>query len=386
VTAPSLKGAALYNAALLGQRGGRNRIETPALVLDRDAFAANIARMATLARDGGLGLRPHAKTHKSAEIGRRQIAEGALGLGCAKPGELMALFDAGIRALMLTTPVASPVKIDALARTAAAGAELSVVVDRPDLVDTFGEAARRRGAAIDVLVDIDVGLKRTGVEMPDAAVALARQISATEGLRYAGVQAYAGRVQHIHDFRERHEANDRAMAHLARVVAALRGDGLPPRIVSGGGTGSHLLDRAPGLITEVQAGSYIFMDEGYRPVDFHGDGEGVFAFSLFVAVTVIAHSSAGFAITDGGSKSFALDGPPPRVLHRGVEIGIIEWCGDEFGRVLPHPGQAAPAIGERLECTVPHCDPTVNLHDVYHVVSGDRLEEFWPVDGRGRAD
>jgi D-serine deaminase-like pyridoxal phosphate-dependent protein len=121
-------------------------------------------------------------------------------------------------------------------------------------------------------------------------------------------------------------------------------------------------------------------------VDFHGTGDPVFRTSLFVAITVVAHSAPGFAIADGGSKSFAVDGPPPRVLHDGVEIGRIQWCRDEYGRVLPHDGAATPSVGTVLECTVPHCDPTVNLHDAYHAVRGDVLEAVWPVEARGRAD
>lgn len=379
-------GAAAWNVGLLDEPGSRARLETPALVLDRDAFEANIARLAARTRADGLGLRPHAKTHKCAEIGRRQIAAGALGLACAKPGEVAALFEHGITDLMLTAPVASPRKIDALARIAARGAHLSVVFDRADLVEAFGAAARRHGSAVDVLVDLDVGLARTGVGSADEAVALARAVAACEGLRFAGVQAYAGRVQHVHGFAERRAANEAAMRPLAATLSALAVADLAPRIVSGGGTGSFALDAGPGLLTELQAGSYIFMDEGYAPVDLEGGGHGPFAFSLFVAVSVIAHSSRGYAITDGGSKSFALDGPPPRVYRSGREIGLLEWCGDEFGRVLPHPGETHPPIGTVLECTVPHCDPTVNLHEVYHVVSGDCLLDLWPVTARGRAD
>jgi D-serine deaminase-like pyridoxal phosphate-dependent protein len=382
----NLSGAAAYNAALLGKPGGRSLIETPALVLDLDAFEANLVRMASLLRRTGLGLRPHAKTHKSAEIARRQIASGALGIGCAKPGELISLFEAGVRPLMLTSPVASAAKIDALVAAARRGADLIVSIDRADLADAYGEAARRHGATIGAMIDLDVGLKRTGIASPAEAVALAERIVATEGLRYAGVQAYAGHAQHVHSFAKRGDENKRAMARLAHLLQNLRDAGCGPDIVSGGGSGTHLFDRELRILTELQAGSYIFMDEGYRPVDFDGSGGEVFAFSLFVAVTVIAHSAAGFAITDAGSKSFALDGPPPRVRQDGVEIGTMEWCGDEFGRVLPHPGNAPPPIGTRLECTVPHCDPTVNLHEVYHVVSEDRLEAFWPVDARGRAD
>lgn len=380
------RGVAGLNEPLLGLTGSRARLETPALLLDADRFEASLDGLAHMASFAGMGLRPHAKSHKCAEIGRRQMAAGALGIACAKPGELLALFEAGLTKLMLTAPVSSRLKIDRLTAAAARGLDLIVVADRPDLVTAFGASARAAGTEIGVLVDIDTGLGRTGVTMPDEAVALARQIADTPGLRYAGVQAYAGKVQHVFDHEERRAANAVANARLVPILAALRAAHLAPAIVSGGGTGSHLLDFEDHILTEVQAGSYVLMDEGYRPVDFHGTGERVFDFAMLVLVSVIGHSANGEAITDAGSKSFAVDGPQPRVYRDGVEIGTIAWAGDEFGRVKTHDGIAPPPAGARLECTVPHCDPTTNLHDFIHLVRGDTLEAIWPIDARGLSD
>lgn len=382
----ALFGAAALNADLVGKAGSRSRLETPAAVLDLPLFEQNIALLAKTCRNAGLAVRPHAKSHKCAEIGRRQIAAGALGICCAKPGELLALFEGGVSDLLLSAPIASPAKIDALARAAASGARIGVVVDRLDLIAAYGEAAKRHRSSFDVLVDLDVGLKRSGVATPGEAVALARAVAEQEGLRYVGVQAYQGRVQHIDDFAARRAANRTMEAQLSAMLDALREAGLAAEIVSGGGTGSHLLDGETHLLTEIQAGSYVFMDEAYSSVDMHGRGGPEFGPALRVAVTVIGHSSAGFAITDGGSKSFALDGPPPRVLLGGELVGRIEWCGDEYGRILPEPGHETLPISTVVECTVPHCDPTINLHDFLHVVSGDRLVEFWRVEARGRAD
>lgn len=382
----ALFGAAAFNEKLVGEQGSRTRLETPAAVLDLDLFENNIALMAETCRKAGLSLRPHAKSHKCAEITRRQMAAGALGNCCAKPGELLALFEGGVRDLLLSAPIVSPTKIDGLARAAAAGGTIGVVVDRADLAAAYAEAARRHGAVFDVLVDLDVGLRRSGVATPEEAVALAKLVSGLPGLRYRGVQAYQGRVQHIADFTARRDANREMGRLLASMLTALREAGLAPAIVSGGGTGSHLLDGEEKLLTEIQAGSYVLMDEAYASVDMHGRGGPEFAPALRIAVTVIGHSSLGFAITDGGSKSFALDGPAPRVLLNGETIGRIEWCGDEFGRILPAPGFETPSIGTVVECTVPHCDPTINLHDVLHVAKGDRLVELWRVEARGRAD
>ncbi|RXT56167.1 hypothetical protein B6S44_08905 [Bosea sp. Tri-44] len=382
----ALFGAAALNQKLVGGPGSRARLETPAAVLDLDLCEHNIALMAETCRKAGLNLRPHAKSHKCAEITRRQMAAGALGNCCAKPGELLALFEGGVRDLLLSAPIASPAKIDALARAAAAGGRIGVVVDRADLATAYAEAARRHGTVFDVFVDLDVGLKRSGVATPAEAVELARLVSGLAGLRYRGIQAYQGRVQHIDDFAARRIANQETGRLLASMLEALREAGLAPEIVSGGGTGSHLLDGEDRLLTEIQAGSYVFMDEAYNTVDMHGRGGPEFQPALRIAVTVIGHSSLGFAITDGGSKSFALDGPPPRVFLNGELVGRIEWCGDEFGRILPAEGQGTLPIGTVVECTVPHCDPTINLHDVLHVVRGADLVAQWPVEARGRAD
>jgi D-serine deaminase-like pyridoxal phosphate-dependent protein len=383
---PPFTGAAALNQPLLHQPGGRRLLETPALVIDVDKLDRNIATLAAHSKARGLGLRPHAKSHKCARIAARQIAAGANGVSCAKPGELLALFAAGVGKLMLSAPVASAVKIDALAQACAAGAELIVTVDRPSLLAAYAAAAHRHTTAIGVFIDLDIGLGRSGVATAAEAVALARAAEAAPGLRYLGVQAYEGRAQHIADFAQRRVAHAASTAALRAILAALAAAGLPAQHVSGGGTGSCRLDIEDQVFTELQAGSYIFMDEAYLPVDIDGTGAPVFETALHVALTVIGHSSAGFAILDGGSKSLAVDGPPPQVFLAGRPVGRIEWCGDEYGRVLPASGAATLPIGAVVECTVPHCDPTLNLHDIAHIVAGDRLIDFWPIDARGRAD
>lgn len=380
------RGVAGLNEPLIGLRNGRPRLETPALILDADAFEANLQALTGMARTAGLGLRPHAKSHKCAEIARRQLDAGALGIACAKVGELLALFEAGINPLMLTAPVASRLKIDRLTEAAQRGAVLTVVVDRPDLIADYADSAREAGVSLDVLVECDVGQHRTGVATPESVVALARQIADEDTLRFVGVQGYAGFVQHIFDHEARRAENRLAMGRLLAIVEALDAAGLSPAIVTGGGTGSHLLDFEDKVLTEVQAGSYVFMDEDYRRVDLHGTGADVFGTALFLTVTVIAHNIRGEAIIDAGSKSFAVDGPAPHAYLDGREFGTIAFVGDEFGRLDTLPGKPAPSVGTRLECSVPHCDPTANLHDFLHVVRGDRLEDIWPIEARGLSD
>ncbi|WEK52041.1 MAG: DSD1 family PLP-dependent enzyme [Candidatus Kaistia colombiensis] len=380
------RGVAGLNETLIGARGGRTKLETPALVLDADAFEANLQALTGLARAAGLALRPHAKSHKCATIARRQMEAGALGIACAKTGELLALFEAGIDRLMLTAPVISRRKIDRLTEAVRRGAEITVTVDHPTQIADYAASALDAGVRLAVLVECDVGQHRTGVASPEAAVALAGQIAAEDSLVFAGVQGYAGFVQHIFDHEARRTENRLAMGRLLAIVEALDAAGLPPRIVTGGGTGSHMLDLEDKVLTEVQAGSYVFMDEDYRRVDLHGSGADVFGTALFVVVTVIAHNLHGDAIVDAGTKSFAVDGPLPRAYLDGHRIGTITFVGDEFGRLETAPGQPAPALGTRLECSVPHCDPTANLHDFLHVVRADRLEDIWPIEARGLSD
>ncbi|MDB5506693.1 MAG: hypothetical protein JWR75_1331 [Devosia sp.] len=378
-----MRGVAEFNAGLIGVPGGRSRIETPALILDLDAIEKNLSRMSAITGASRLGLRPHAKTHKCAAIARRQLDAGALGICCAKPGELLALFASGIKPLLLTAPVSDPRKITRLANAAAAGCDLMVVADRLDLIVAFNAAAANADTRIGIVIDVDPGLGRTGVTTQAEAVSLAAAIAAAPNLDYRGVQAYSGQVQHIFGSAERRVANIAANARIRAIVEALTAAGYPPAIVSGGGTGSSTIDGENSVLSEVQAGSYVFMDEGYRPVEGAVDE---FAFALFVAVSVIGHSASGDAITDAGSKSFAIDGPPPRCFRDGQTAGIIAWAGDEFGRLKPEANVPVPPVGTILECTVPHCDPTANLHDYLHVMRADTLVEIWPIEGRGRSD
>ena len=374
---------AQLNRPLIGVPGGRWRIETPTLVVDLDGLEANMVRLSALAERHGVSVRPHAKAHKSGRIARLQSDAGAIGICCAKTSEALALYDEGIRTLMITAPVSSRAKIELLAAAAADGADLTVVVDTEELVDSFAEAAAAFQASITVLVDCDTGLGRTGVKSSSRAVDLARRIVSRDLLSYGGVQAYAGHVQAIADHRARQLAIDEVNGRLAAILTALREAGLSPRIVSGGGTGSAFIDAAGGLYTEIQPGSYLFMDEAYSKVDVDGRGGSHFQSTLYVATTIIGHNAAGAAITDAGSKAFGIDGPAPTAFLEGRTIGRIAWAGDEFGRLDLFDGEALPPVGTRLECSPPHCDTTVNQHAYFHLARGDRLVDIWPIDARG---
>jgi 3-hydroxy-D-aspartate aldolase len=373
------------NEALIGRPGSRWRIDTPALVLDLEVLEQNLATMAALARERGIGLRPHAKTHKSVEIGRRQLEAGAVGLCCAKLGEAEVLAKAGLDHLLLTAPVIAEPKIVRLLELNATLSDLRVVVDDANNASMLADAAAGAGQTLSVLIVVDVGSHRFGVVRPEDAVAIARLIADRPSLRLRGIQGYAGYVQHMPDYRERRRASYEALGVLGKVRDALAEAGFACEIVTGSGTGTHDFDHEPGLMTDLQVGSYIFMDVDYDRIEQTEDGSRRFDNALFVHTSVVSANHPGFVTTDAGSKSFSMDGPAPRIFSGAPDGSVYGRFGDEFGRVdLPSP-EARLARGDLIVCVVPHCDPTLNLHDHYHGVRGDTLVALWPIDARGCA-
>lgn len=373
------------DAGLIGVHGARQAVSTPALILDLDALDRNISRMAAHARGRGVALRPHGKTHKSVEIAKRQIAAGAIGLCAATLGEAEVFVRAGLSGVLLCAPVTLPEKIVRLAHASATARDFMAVVDHPDIAAELGDAIGAIDAPpLKLLVDIDLGMGRTGVGTVAAALDLARLLDEHPHLAFGGVQAYAGNLQHIEDYAERKARAAGMMRHLGEVVAALGAVGLQPAIVSGGGTGTHDLDPDFGLFTELQPGSYTVMDAHYNRVHLQAGGNApAFETALFVATSVISANRAGHATTDAGLKRFATDSGPP-VVARGAPPGATyRFMGDEYGRVELADPAAGLALGHRIECVSPHCDPTINLYDVYHVVRGDDLVALWPIDARG---
>lgn len=373
------------NASLIGQADARVRLATPALLVDLPALERNIAAMAAFVAARGRGVRPHFKTHKSVEIARRQVAAGARGICCATIAEAEVLARAGISGILLCTPVATVQRLRRLEALLAAGADLTVTADNPAIAPALAEIGGRLGRPVPVLVDYALGNQRTGVADAAHAFALAGDLTAHDGIRFRGVQAYAGPLQHVATYEEREAQGLKLHAELKAVVDGLAERGLKCELVTGGGTGSHYIDTlADSPFTEIQAGSYIFMDVDYdrcrlRP----GSNAQPFEPALFVRATVITANHPDVATTDAGLKRFATDGPVPR-LYRGAPEGATyrPW-GDEFGRIDLPKGAQPLAVGDAVECLTPHCDPTVNLYDEFHVMDGDKLVALWPVDARG---
>jgi D-serine deaminase-like pyridoxal phosphate-dependent protein len=372
------------NQDLVGKPGSRARLATPALVLDLDAFERNVAKMADHCRRNGLGLRPHAKTHKSLEIARAQLAAGAVGQCCAKLGEAEAMGAGGVDSIIITSPVVTP---QGIARAMALNAripDLMLTVDNPENATALAAAARDAGKVQKVLVDLDPGLHRTGIAPGEPVLALAKQIDASENLQLCGLQCYAGHVMHIEEFADRREKSLKAMKLLGETRDAFKAAGLPCDILSGGGTGSFDIDPEASVLTELQGGSYIFMDKQYNDVKAGNGGSVPFETSLFVQMSVVSNNTANLATTDAGFKAFSTDAEPPVLLSGAPEGASYFFFGDEQGGIFLPPDAKLP-LGATLTAITPHCDPTVNLYDCYHVVRGDMLVDIWSIEARGKS-
>jgi 3-hydroxy-D-aspartate aldolase len=261
------------------------------------------------------------------------------------------------------------------------------VVDHPDNAVALASAASvwATDRPLDVLIDIDPGIHRTGVASPAAALELAQRVRGLRHLRYRGVQFYCGVQQHIARFAERDAAIRERMQYLQSVIALLTEHQVAPAIVTGAGTGTHRIDAALGLYTEWQVGSYVFMDRQYAECELTGDGAALFEYALFVEATVVSANHRGLATIDAGFKALATDGGPPAIVSGAPAGASYRFLGDEHGAIVDPAGAHVWQLGDRVRLAVPHCDPTVNLYDSYHVLSGDTLEAIWPVSARGRS-
>jgi len=356
-------------------------IDTPALVLDLDAMARNIGRMAGYAAERGLRLRPHAKTHKSAWIAAQQMAAGAVGVCVQKTSEAEALVAAGIGDVFVTNEVIDHAKLARLAALARR-CRLALAVDSAVGVERLAAATRAAGTEIAVFVEIDVGQGRCGVA-PAQAGALARRVVAA-GLRFAGLQAYHGGAQHLRSSAERAAAIEQAAACVRRAQAALAGAGLACPLVSGAGSGSFAFEAGSGLWGELQAGSYLLMDRDYAD-NVPTDDVPCFEHALFVKSQVISRAD-DHAVVDAGHKSHAIDSGLPRVWGR-EDLAFVNG-GDEHGILRRRDAAAAlPALGDTVWLVPGHCDPTVNLHDTLVGVRGGLaqgiVERLIRVDARG---
>lgn len=356
-------------------------IDTPALILDLDAFERNLKKMADFARDARIRLRPHAKTHRSATVAIRQIELGAVGQCCQKVGEAEALVRGGVRDILVSNQVLDLQKLRRLAGLAKE-AKVSLCFDAVEQVDAASRAAQEFGVELGALVEIDMGMWRCGVPPGEPAAALARHIAASPGLRFEGLQAYEGKAQHLKTYEERAQAIQVAGEAVQASIDAIRRIGLECKVIGGGGTGTFMFEGASKLWTELQCGSYIFMDGEYAAIE-GDDGRpyAEFEHSLFVLATVMSTAGKGRVVVDAGLKSYTLEKGLPTI--EGQPKARLVAASDEHGTIALLAPDADLPLGTRLKLIPSHCDPTVNLHDHYICVRNGRVEAIWPISARG---
>jgi D-serine deaminase-like pyridoxal phosphate-dependent protein len=354
-------------------------IDTPALVVDLDPLERNLDLMANAVRGSGIALRPHAKSHKCPDIALLQEERGAVGICCQKVGEAEAFVAAGIRDVLVTNEIVGSRKQDRLARLAR-DATIGVLADDAASVLHLGAAARAAGVTIEALVEIDVGAQRCGVLPGAAALAVALAIARTPGLAFRGIHAYHGAAQHLRTPDERKAAIARAVAFAQETKATIEAAGIECRTVTGAGTGTWQQERDSGVYTELQPGSYVFMDADYHRNALAPD-EHHFEQSLYVQAAVMSTPARDRVIVDAGLKAFAFDSGPPQIY--GARGLTYVKASDEHGVVAVAEDARPPVIGDRVWLIPGHCDPTVNLYDWIVGVRGSRVECLWPVAARG---
>jgi D-serine deaminase-like pyridoxal phosphate-dependent protein len=356
-------------------------VDTPALVLELDAFERNLRRLPERIAGRPVRLRPHAKTHKCPVIALQQIALGAVGVCCQKVGEAEAMVHGGVPDVLISNEIVGTSKLRRLAALARS-ARIAACVDDPAHVAALAAAAREFDVTLSVLVEVNMGGDRCGVEPGEPALRLAEAIGRSARLAFGGLQAYHGSAQHLRSFAERRTAIGQAIERAGRTRALLEANGIACPVVTGAGTGSFMLEAASGVYDELQCGSYVFMDADYgRNLDEDGQPTRQFEHSLFVWTTVMSRPTDDRAIVDAGLKALSVDSGMP--LVHGIDEAEYSRASDEHGKLLVKRPSNRLRIGDKVKLVPGHCDPTVNLYDWYVGVRNGRVEALWPVTARG---
>jgi D-serine deaminase-like pyridoxal phosphate-dependent protein len=360
----------------------RGDVPTPALLLDLDAFEDNIAKMASHLKARHKAFRPHGKTHKCPDVARALINAGAVGSCVARLSEAEVFAEFGIPGLLITTAVVGEHKIARAVALAAKAPDTIFVVDDRQNVRDINDAAGKRPQPINLAVDLFFG--RTGITPGQPAVELAQLVDSLPNVAFVGLQSYDGSAAHTTPFDARSTRTRTTMGRAVETKMLIERSGLACPLVTGGSTGTYRFDSENPGITELQPGSFVFMDMEYRQI---GGPDGAeyrdFRNAMTVVTTVVSRSS-GIAIVDGGYKAFATDRPftPQPVGIEGVTYG---WAGDEHGRLDTTNASRDLKVGDRLEFIPPHIDPTVNLYDSIYALRGDRVEAVWAIAARGKS-
>ena len=359
-------------------------IQTPCLILDLDALERNVKKMGDYAKAHNMRHRSHGKMHKSVDVQNLQEElGGAIGVCCQKVSEAEVFVRGGIKDVLVSNQVRNPAKIERLANLPKLGATITVCVDDVDNVAELSAAATKAGTELNCYIEIDCGAGRCGVTTTEAVVEIAKAIDATENLKFTGIQAYQGAMQHMDSFSDRKAKTQIAIDQVQEAIDALTEIGLKPEFVSGGGTGSYYFESNSGVFNELQCGSYAFMDADYgRILDEDGNriDAGEWENALFILTSVMSHAKTDKAIVDAGLKAQSVDSGLPFIYGRD-DVEYVK-CSDEHGVVSDPNGVLE--INEKLKLVPGHCDPTCNVHDFYIGVRNGKVETVWPVSARGK--
>jgi D-serine deaminase-like pyridoxal phosphate-dependent protein len=358
-------------------------VDTPALCLDMDKFEKNVATMQAAMKKFGIASRPHAKTHKCAAIAKYQLATGSIGICCAKLSEAEALAAQGVGKILMTTANPSPAKIRRAMQLRKSHRDFIQAVDEEQNARDLSAAAKEARVVADVVIDVAVG-SRSGIPAGESVLALAKVIDTLPNLKLRGMLSYDGGVQHAKGFENRKARALKTIAANTETFEMLKKAGLNMEIYSGGGTGTYNIYQE--VFTDVQVGSYVFMDMQYLAIGSESGDEvyNDFDAALTVTTTVLNNRFPDRLTTDGGAKALTLNTPAAGVIG---EPGMSYSANsDEFGGIrFTAPPSKSYKIGDKLEVIVPHCDPVVNLYDQIYGIRKDRVEVVWPVTARGKS-
>lgn len=359
----------------------RDEIPSPALIIDLDVLDRNIAVMADHANAVKVALRPHVKAHKCTQVAHRLNQAGAIGASCATLDEAEAMAVAGIGGILVTSPVPTRPMLERVRKLLLRRTDLLLVVDTPQSVLDLAEIAGASGTKLPLVVELDVGVGRTGCLTPEKACKLARLIEKTSGVDFAGIQGYWGNLQQVVPFEDRQARVAEQAKRVRSLIEFLEEAGIPPGIVTGGGTGTSFIDPPLGIFTEIQPGSFIFLDSCYAPIIIDGKGN-PFTPSLFVSASVVSSNQPGRAIVNAGWKAFGTDSGLPAVTKGAPKESRFTYMGDEHGAV-DFDESSQVDTGTTIEFLTSHCDPTVNLHQRFVVVRDQQVVDIWPIRARG---
>lgn len=358
----------------------KNQLNTPALVIDKTKLLSNIKRMQDFAKIKNINVRPHAKTHKCSQIAKLQLEAGCIGICVTKVSEAYELAKNGINGILITSPIVVNNKIEILLQLLKIAPDTMLVVDSFENAKKLDTLLTKNHLTLNVLLDIDGGVGRTGVSF-DRAIGVAKAITQLSALRFRGIQCYAGHIQHIKDITLRAKASQDVLLKAGQTKQELIALEIPCHIQTGSGTGTFSIDANIGSVSEIQPGSYIVMDQEYANIEFEG---GKFLPAMTMLATVISANHLTHVTIDVGTKAmYKVDTKPSIVSPQNL---IYDWdCfGDEHGKVKAINDSVLPKLGDVIELVVGHCDPTINLFDKFYITENDIVIDCWDIDLRGK--